>query len=107
MKPASPTQIKSFLSNEMKDHDVLLTLDAISPMWAKRLEESKLLPLLSIRGCSCMLNLNILQSVLEKHMAFPHLMYLIVNGVLRLLGKFMVYFIIAHIQNQKQPRRSL
>ena len=101
MKPASPTQIKSFLSNEMKDHDVLLTLDAISPMWAKKLEESKQLPLLSIRGCSCMLNLNILQSVLEKHMAFPHLMYLI----LRLLGKFMFYFMICSYSKSEATKK--
>jgi hypothetical protein len=32
----------------MKGHELVLTLDTISTMWVKRLEESKLLPLLSI-----------------------------------------------------------
>jgi hypothetical protein len=87
VKPASPAQIVSFLSNEMKDHDVLLTLDAVSPMWAKRLEESKLLPLLSIRRLQLYAELkHTSERVLEKHMAFPHIMYLIVNSVLILLG---------------------
>jgi hypothetical protein len=40
-------QIKSYINNEIEDHE-LLTLDTISPTWAKRLEQSKLLPLLSL-----------------------------------------------------------
>jgi hypothetical protein len=46
--PISPMEIKSYLSNEMKGHELLSTLDSISTMWVKRAEESKLLPLLSI-----------------------------------------------------------
>ena len=42
-------QAKSYVDdNEMKDQE-LLTLDAISPIRAKRLEDSKLLPILSHR----------------------------------------------------------
>ena len=42
-------QIKTYLKeNEIQNpNQELLTLDAISPLWAKKLEESKLLPLLS------------------------------------------------------------
>ena len=41
-------QIKSYVSDNVQNQE-LLRLDIISPMWAKRLEESKLLPLLSFR----------------------------------------------------------
>ena len=39
---------KSYVNdNEMENQEELLTLDTISPVWAKKLEERKLLPLLS------------------------------------------------------------
>ena len=41
-------QIKSYVNDNLENQE-LLTLDTISPIWAKRLEESKLLPLLSLR----------------------------------------------------------
>ena len=42
-------QVKTYLSdNEIQNQEKLLTLDAISPIWAKRLEQSNLLPLLSL-----------------------------------------------------------
>jgi hypothetical protein len=42
-------QIKSYVNDNEIQNQELLTLDTISPIWAKRLEESKLLPLLSLR----------------------------------------------------------
>jgi hypothetical protein len=40
---------KSYVNdNEIQNQEELLTLDVISPIWAKRLEESKLLPILSL-----------------------------------------------------------
>jgi hypothetical protein len=40
---------KSYVNNnEIRNQEELLTLDVISPIWAKRLEESKLLPILSL-----------------------------------------------------------
>ena|ERR687888_2493844 len=44
---SSHMQIKSYLNDNLENQE-LLTLDTISPIWAKRLEESKLLPLLSL-----------------------------------------------------------
>ena len=38
-------------------------------------------------------------------MAFPHLMYLIVNGVLRLLGKFMIYFMICSYSKSEATKK--
>jgi hypothetical protein len=39
---------KSHINNEMQDQKLLI-FDTIAPIWAKRLEESKLLPILSLR----------------------------------------------------------
>jgi hypothetical protein len=39
---------KSHMNNEMQDQELLI-FDTIAPIWAKRLEESKLLPILSLR----------------------------------------------------------
>jgi hypothetical protein len=40
-------QIKSYVNDNVQNQE--LKLDTISPIWAKKLEESKLLPLLSLR----------------------------------------------------------
>src|ERR687885_2717456 len=49
MVTSSHMQTKSYVKdNEIQNQEELLTLDAISPIWTKRLEESKLLPLLSL-----------------------------------------------------------
>jgi len=52
-------QIKTYLKeNEIQNQNQeLLTLDAISPLWAKRLEESQLFPLLSLRRLKLYLEL--------------------------------------------------
>ena len=42
-------QIESYLNDNEIQNQELLTLDTISPIWAKKLEESKLLPVLSLR----------------------------------------------------------
>jgi hypothetical protein len=50
-------QIKNpYVNNGMEDQE-LLTLDTISPIWAKRLEESKLLPMLSLERLQLYLEL--------------------------------------------------
>jgi hypothetical protein len=41
-------QIKSYVNDNLENQE-LLTFNTISPIWAKRLEESKLFPLLSLR----------------------------------------------------------
>jgi hypothetical protein len=46
---SSHTQIELYVNGNEIQNQELLTLDTISPVWAKKLEESKLLPLLSIR----------------------------------------------------------
>jgi hypothetical protein len=46
--PSSHTQIKSYVNDNEIQNQEPLTLDTICPIWAKKLEESKLLPLLSL-----------------------------------------------------------
>jgi hypothetical protein len=41
---------KSFANDNGIQNQELLTLNTISPIWAKKLEESKLFPLLSLDG---------------------------------------------------------
>ena len=84
---SSHKQVKKLYVNENLEDQELLTLDAISPKWAKRLEASKLLPLFSIERLQLYLNLGIPQGVWsEKHTVFLHHMYMTVNGVLKLVG---------------------
>jgi hypothetical protein len=50
-------QIKKSYVNENLEDQELLTLDTISPTWAKKLEESKLLPILSLERLQLYLEL--------------------------------------------------
>ena len=52
-------QVKTYLNDneEIQNQELLLTLDAISPIWAEKLEESKLLPLLSLERLQLYLEL--------------------------------------------------
>ena len=51
-------QIKKVYANENKiQNQELLTLDSISPTWAKKLEESKLLPIFSLERLQLYLEL--------------------------------------------------
>jgi hypothetical protein len=57
MVTSSHMQIKkSYVNDDMQDQESL-TLYAVSPLWAKRLEESKLLPLLSLERLQMYLEL--------------------------------------------------
>ena len=49
VKSLSYMQIKKSYVNENLEDQELLTFDSISPTWAKKLEESKLLPILSLK----------------------------------------------------------
>jgi hypothetical protein len=48
---------KAYANNNEIQNQELLTLDSISPTWAKRLEESKLLPTFSLRRLQLYLEL--------------------------------------------------
>jgi hypothetical protein len=48
---------KAYVNDNEIQNQELLTLDAISPIWAERLEESKLLPILSLQRLQLYLEL--------------------------------------------------
>ena len=48
---------KSHINDNLEEQVPLLTLDAIPPIWAKKLEESKLLPLFSLKRLQIYLEL--------------------------------------------------
>lgn len=64
MVTSSHIQITKLYVNDddMQDQEPL-TLYAVSPRWAKRLEDSKLFPPLPLDGYNCILNLKMLQNV--------------------------------------------
>jgi hypothetical protein len=73
--------------NEIQNQEELLTFDIISPIWAKKLEESKLLPLLSLRRLQLYLELkDTSKCVVGEAYGFSSCMYLTVKGVLKLVG---------------------
>ncbi|HJT48797.1 MAG TPA: hypothetical protein VJ729_11505 [Nitrososphaeraceae archaeon] len=48
---------KSYVNGNLEDQELLLTLEAISPLWTKKLEESKLLSIFSLRRLQMYLEL--------------------------------------------------
>jgi hypothetical protein len=87
-------QIKSYTNNEIEDHE-LLTLDTISPIWAKRLEESKLLPLLSLRRLRLYLELrDTSKCVVGEAYGFSSSYVFDCKLCSKIAWKFMFYFMI-------------
>jgi hypothetical protein len=78
---------KSYVNDNGIHNQELLTLDAISPLWAKRLEESKLLPPLSLERLRLYLELkDTSKCVVGEAYGFSSSYDMIVNGVLKLVG---------------------
>jgi len=87
-------QIKSHANNEMQDQE-LLTFDTISPTWAKRLEESKLLPLLSLERLRLYLELrDTSKCVVGEAYSFSSSYVYDCKRCSKIAWKFMFYFMI-------------
>jgi hypothetical protein len=85
---------KSYVNNGMEDQE-LLTLDTISPRWAKKLEESKLLPLLSLERFQLYLELrDISKCVVGEAYGFSSSYVSSCKRCFRIGWKFMFYFMI-------------
>jgi hypothetical protein len=87
-------QIKSYVNDNVQNQE-LLTLDTISPMWARRLEESKLLPLLSLERLRLYLELKDTSKCVVGE-AYGFSSYYVSNCKLcsKISWKFMFYFMI-------------
>ena len=85
---------KSYVNNEMENQE-LLALDIISPTWAKRLEESKLLPILSLRRLQLYLELkDTSKCVVGEAYGFSSLYVYDCKRCSKIGWKFMFYFMI-------------
>ena len=87
-------QIKSYIYDNVQDQE-LLTLDGISPTWAKKLEESKLLPLLSLRRLRLYLELkDTSKCVVGEAYGFSSSYVSDCKWCSKIAWKFMFYFMI-------------
>lgn len=86
-------QIKSYLNNNVENEE--LTLDTVSPIWAKRLEQSKLLPILSLRRLRLYFELkNSSKCVVGEAYGFSSSYLFNCKLCSRIAWKFMFYFMI-------------
>ena len=91
---SSPMQIKSCVYNNTHNQE-LLTFDAISPMWSKKLEQSKVLPLLSIRRLQLYIELKrTSKCVVGEAYGFSSSYVYNCKGCSKISWKFMFYFMI-------------
>ena len=88
---------KSYVNDNEKiqNQELLLTLDTISPTWAKRLEESKLLPLLSLERLRLYLKLrDTSKCVVGEAYGFSSSYVSDCKRCSKIAWKFMFYFMI-------------
>jgi len=87
-------QIKSYVNDNVQNQE-LLTLDIISLIWARRLEKSKLLPLLSLERLRLYLELKDTSKCVVGE-AYGFSSYYVSNCKLcsKISWKFMFYFMI-------------
>jgi hypothetical protein len=86
---------KSFANDNGIQNQELLTLNTISPIWAKKLEESKLLPLLSFRRLKLYLELKrTAKCVVGEAYGFSSSYVRNCKTCSKISWKFMFYFMI-------------
>ena len=106
MVPPSHMQIrKSYVNDNEIQNQELLTLDTISPLWAKRLEESKLLPLLSLRRLRLYVELkNTSKCVVGEAYGFSSSYVSNCKGCSKIAWKFMFYFMICSYSKLEETK---
>jgi hypothetical protein len=86
---------KSYVNDNKIQNQELLTLDTISPIWAKRLEESKLLPILSLKRLKLYLELkDTSKCVVGEAHGFSSSYVSNCKRCSKIAWKFMFYFMI-------------
>ena len=90
----------------MENQEELLTLDAISPIWAKRLEESKLLPVLSLRRFRLYLELkDTSKCVVGEAYGFSSSYVYDCRLCSKVAWKFMFYFMICSYSKLEETKK--
>ena len=98
-------QIKSYLSNSNVENQEL-TLDTISPIWTKRLEQSKLLPLLCRRRLQLYFELkHTSKCVVAEAYGFSSSYLFNCKLCSRIGWKFMFYFMIYSYSKLEQTKK--
>ena len=89
-------QLKPYVNdNDIRNEEILLTLDTISPTWARKLEESKLFPPLSLRRLRLYLELkDSSKCVVGEAYGFSSSYEFSCKRCSRIGWKFMFYFMI-------------
>jgi hypothetical protein len=86
---------KSYVNDNEIQNQELLTLDTISPIWAKKLEQSKLLPLLSLERLRLYLELrDTSKCVVGEAYGFSSSYVYGCKKCSKIAWKFMFYFMI-------------
>ena len=99
-------QVKTYLNDNEIQNQELLTLDTISPLWAKRLEESKLLPLLSLRRLQLYLELrDTSRCVVGEAYAFSSSYVYDCKMCSKISWKFMFYFMICSYSKLERTKK--
>ena len=97
-------QIKLYLHN--KEGNQGITLDTISPIWAKRLEQSKLLPLLSLRRLRLYFELKrTSKCVVGEAYGFSSSYLFNCKLCSRIAWKFMFYFMIYSYSKLEETKK--
>jgi hypothetical protein len=97
---------KAYANNNEIQNQELLTLDTISPTWAKKLEESKLLPLLCLRRLRLYLELKDTSKCVVGE-AYSFSLSYISNCKLcsRIAWEFMFYFMIYSYSKLEETKK--
>ena len=102
---SSYVQIKSYVYDNMHNQE-LLTLDAISPMWARKLEESKLLPLFSFRRLQLYIELKrTSKCVVGEAYGFSSSYVYNCKACSKIAWKFMFYFMIHSYSKLEETKK--
>jgi hypothetical protein len=98
---------KSYINyNEIENQESLLTLDTISPIWAKRLEESKLLPVLSLERLRLYLELkDTSKCVVGEAYGFSSSYVYSCKLCSKISWKFMFYFMICTYSKLEETKK--
>ncbi|MFL6369723.1 MAG: hypothetical protein ACJ72F_02710 [Nitrososphaeraceae archaeon] len=98
-------QIKSYVNDNLENQELLLTMDTISPVWARRLEESKLLPLLSLRRLQLYVELkDTSKCVVGEAYGFSSSYVSNCNLCSKIAWKFMFYFMICSYSKLEETK---
>jgi hypothetical protein len=99
---------KSYINGNLEEQELLLTLEAISPLWTNKLEESKLLSIFSLRRLQMYLELkHTSKCVVGEAYGFSSSYVYDCKICSKISWKFMFYFMIQSYSKLEDTKMSL